>query len=75
MEDNYRLLAYLAVSSVVKLFGTIWYQGRKPENLELVGQVSRVTLFPVKSMKGIELKKGVCTKIGLKHPIHDILDR
>ena len=75
MDDSTKVLAYLGVSAAVKLGGTILTYGQKPNNLERVGHISKVTLFPGKSMRGIDLDNGTCTKIGLRHPKYDIDDR
>ena len=75
MDESSALITYLGISAAVKLCGTILTYGQRPNNLECVGRISKISLFPGKSMRGTDLDNGICTKIGLKHPIYDIDDR
>ena len=60
----------------IKFMWTFLLRGtRKPKNARLVGNISEIHIFPVKSMKGIQLSSAECLFQGLKYPKLDIIDR
>ena len=75
MENNKGLLAFLAASSSLKLIGSYLTRNNRPANLEHVGHLSGLVLYPGKSMQGLELDEGICLSSGLKHPKSAIHDR
>ena len=44
--------------------------------MSVVGYLSEINLYPVKSLGGIQLDKAVITKYGIAHPENtDVIDR
>lgn len=56
------VLAYLATSLAVKMIISYLHGGRKKK---LVGKVSDLYVFPVKSCRGIRVKEAECSHAGL----------
>lgn len=46
----------------------IWWWKRNYRNFKLVGTVSRIYIYPVKSCKGIRLTEAECLKTGMHIP-------
>ena len=65
LSESGRLLAYLAVASSVKLLAA-YRAVRAGSTRRQVGRVTGLTLFPIKSARGIHVDKAECLKAGLK---------
>ena len=69
------VIAYLSLSSAVKLLWSYINRGKHPDNVEYVGEVSELYLYPVKSMRRTPLNFAECTHRGLKYPGENLFDR
>lgn len=61
-----QILLALGASSALKYALMYLMKDRKPNNLEFVGRISRLNLYPVKSLKDVSLPQANCTKKGLE---------
>jgi len=70
-------LVYVAVSAAVKFFVSYNYAGRAsvPRRARCVGRVTRLNVYPVKSMDGLHVDEAVCTHTGLKLTDAELFDR
>ncbi|CAD5123406.1 DgyrCDS11757 [Dimorphilus gyrociliatus] len=66
MECDQVLLA-LGASAIAKYLAMYFMENKKPDNLEYVGKISSLKLFPVKSLGEIDIKRANCTKMGLEY--------
>ncbi|GIY60505.1 mitochondrial amidoxime-reducing component 1 [Caerostris darwini] len=71
MLQNWKTPVIVAVLTASVLGALIWR--KKKRTFEKVGKISKLYFFPVKSLKGVEVKKGKCTKLGFE--VNGILDR
>jgi len=64
-------------AAVTAIKFTLMYMGwnKRPKHAELVGRVTRLTLYPVKSLAGVDVEQAVCTYMGFQLPGTDIQDR
>lgn len=60
-------LIVLCVITVAILVISIVYQTKTRRRKELVGYVSALNVFPVKSCKGMPLNSAEVTNLGIKH--------
>ncbi len=45
-------------------------------NMSILAEVKSISIYPVKSIGGIELEKAIVTPFGLAHPEnHEVIDR
>jgi len=66
---------FLAGAAVAKLTFAYLSWNKRPPRAMLVGHVTGLTLYPVKSMKGVPLEDAECTYSGIRLPGTDIHDR
>lgn len=59
--------AAVSVAILIHLYQK-WKINRPPNEWELVGKVTQLYIYPLKSGKRIPLKTAECTKFGLKQP-------
>ena len=69
-------LIYGAASVAVKIY-LYAQEGRRlvPPRAKLVGRVTQLNLFPVKSLDGIQVDQAECTSTGLKLENEELYDR
>lgn len=70
-------LAYITASIAVKL-RAVWAADKcrsLPGRVEYVGSVTRLAVYPVKSMGGITSNEAECTRTGLRLVDSDVYDR
>ena len=73
MAEPLSIFSFLAGSAAIKYAVGYWWKDRFPPEAVRVGTVSRVTVFPVKSVGGVSLPRADCTINGLR--AGDIRDR
>jgi len=69
------ILIFGAAAAAIKF--SLMYLGwnKRPKQAELVGKVTRLTFYPVKSMAGVIVDQALCTSTGFQLPGTDIQDR
>jgi hypothetical protein len=74
----------IGMAAVLLTVAVAWWhqriQGRKriPTKWRHVGEVSELTIYPLKSGRGVDLKEALCTDLGLRtigDETTDLLDR
>ena len=75
MQENNSVLTFFGLSFAVKLVLSLMKSSKKPKNVEKVGYLAKIKLYPGKSLKGLALQKAQCTQEGLHHPSHIASDR
>ncbi len=64
-SDNLSTFTFLSGAAVLK-YAVCYYLGRQQvKAAKLVGNVSRINLYPMKSVPGFELQETECTNNGL----------
>ncbi|GIY17712.1 mitochondrial amidoxime-reducing component 1 [Caerostris extrusa] len=64
MSQNWKTPVIVAVLTASVIGALIWR--KKKRTFVKVGKISKLYFFPVKSLKGVEVKKGKCTKLGFE---------
>ncbi len=54
------LLAVLGLSAIIKHLVFFQWRNKKPPNAEYVGKVSALTLYPLKSGRGVDVDQFMC---------------
>lgn len=70
-----QIFVFLGINYATKLVFLYINYKKRPSKAECVGRISRMTLFPVKSLQGIELQTGQVTQKGLKYLDEPLFDR
>ncbi|GIY17119.1 mitochondrial amidoxime-reducing component 1 [Caerostris extrusa] len=71
MPQNWKTPLIVAAVAVSVLGVLVWK--KKKRTFVKVGKISKLYFFPVKSLKGMEVKKGKCSKLGFE--VNGLLDR
>ncbi|KAF8793676.1 Mitochondrial amidoxime reducing component 2 like protein [Argiope bruennichi] len=71
MSQNLTTL-WIAAAVAVSVMGVLLWK-KKKHSFVKVGTISKLYFFPVKSLRGIEIKEGKCTKQGFE--VNGLLDR
>ena len=69
------VVPFLAVSFGIKCIASYMSQGARPKRAKCVGQVTKLKLYPVKSMGGIEVSTLQCSQKGFKYDDEPLFDR
>lgn len=69
------VLYFLSATAVLKLVLSYLNCRSVPKEAKRVGKISRITLFPLKSSRGIDLDAADCTFSGLKMNGQNVYDR
>ena len=69
------VLYFLSATAALKFIVAYLNHKSVPKQAKCVGKISRITLFPLKSSRGIDLDSAECTFSGLKMTEKNILDR
>lgn len=59
------IFATLAAGSAVKIIAGYLLSKQRDDPYELVGRVSALYCYPIKSFRGLTVEKGECTALGL----------
>lgn len=59
------IFATLAAGSALKLIAGYLVSKQREESYELVGHVSALYCYPIKSFRGLEVEQGECTALGM----------
>lgn len=70
-----QILVALCSSAAIKYMVLYFGQRSRPSKAKLVGKVTSIVFYPVKSLKGIPLQEATFTPEGLRPTQSDILDR
>lgn len=73
MDESSQFALALVAGTAVKLLSAEWFRKKKEKQFEQVGTISGLTVFPVKSCRGISLQSARCTVPGLQSD--DVTDR
>lgn len=81
-QTNVRLITtkmdswyFFFVSLGVKVLLHLKQSKQRPKSAVCVGNISRLVIFPVKSMKGSDVTEAICSQRGLKMSTHEVFDR
>ncbi|XP_071080528.1 mitochondrial amidoxime-reducing component 1-like [Haliotis cracherodii] len=73
ISESAFIFGTLAVSSAAKYAFGAYTRWQKLQRFELVGHVTALNLFPVKSCGGISVQRALCSRLGLK--VQGVTDR
>ena len=73
LEELDSVLVYISLASVIKQVLHLCWGERRPQEAELVGRVSELYLYPIKSGGGVRVQKTFCSNRGLTN--QGVLDR
>ena len=75
LVQEHGALTFLTISFAVKLLLSVFGKKEKPKHAEYVGKISRLVIYPVKSMKGVDVDAASCSQRGLVSSDGNIFDR
>lgn len=67
------VFASLVIGSALKVAASYWLYTARIKKYELVGHVSALYIYPIKSCRNIRVDCGECTDLGLK--VDGVIDR